>query len=82
MPFSLGFFSLPSLTPPPLCAGFGNHLARPLMRDRHRPDMSEEEATTLLRDCLRVGGVCVWGGWGGGGGPGEGVFGVGGLGRI
>ena len=24
-------------------AGFGNHLARPIMRERHRPDMSEEE---------------------------------------
>lgn len=37
-----------------VATGFGNHLARPLMRERHRPDMSEEEAVELLKDCLRV----------------------------
>eukprot|EP00887_Chlorella_sp_A99_P006992 scaffold2.g6992.t1 len=37
-----------------VATGFGNHLARPIMRERHRADMSEEEATTLLKDCLRV----------------------------
>ena len=35
-------------------AGFGQMLARPLFRERHRPDMSEEEATQLLHDALRV----------------------------
>ena len=30
-------------------------LARPLFRERHRPDMSEEEATQLLHEGLRVG---------------------------
>ena len=33
-------------------------LARPLFRERHRPDMSEEEATTLLHDALRVSPAC------------------------
>ena len=33
------------------------------MREKHRPDMSEEEATQLLHECLKVGGLqgCV--GW-------------------
>lgn len=35
-------------------AGYGNMLARPLMREHHRPDMSEEEATELLKQCLKV----------------------------
>lgn len=35
-------------------AGFGQMLARPLFRERHRPDMSEEEATQLLHEGLRV----------------------------
>ena len=39
-------------------AGFGQMLARPLFRERHRPDMSEEEATTLLHDALRVRPAC------------------------
>jgi 20S proteasome alpha/beta subunit len=34
--------------------GFGQMLARPLFRERHRPDMSEEEATELLHEGLRV----------------------------
>lgn len=38
----------------PLPAGFGNHLARPLMREKHRPDMSEEEATALMHECLKA----------------------------
>lgn len=37
-----------------VATGFGNHLARPLMREHHRPDMSEEEATALLHQCLKV----------------------------
>lgn len=34
--------------------GFANSLARPLMRERQRDDMSEEEALQLLHDCLKV----------------------------
>ncbi len=34
--------------------GFANALARPLMRERQKDDMSEEEALTLLHDSLRV----------------------------
>ena len=37
-----------------VATGFGNQLARPLMRARHSPEMSEEAARELLRDCLRV----------------------------
>ena len=37
-----------------IATGFGNHLARPLMREKHRPDMDENEALALLHDCLRV----------------------------
>lgn len=35
-------------------AGFGNHLARPLFRERHSPDMSEADATALIREGLEV----------------------------
>merc|ERR1719478_785086 len=34
--------------------GFGNHLARPLFRERQRDDMEEEEAVKLVHDALRV----------------------------
>jgi 20S proteasome subunit beta 7 len=37
-----------------ITTGFANGLARPLMRERQRDDMTLEEATTLLHDCLRV----------------------------
>ena len=37
-----------------VATGFGNQLARPLMRARHSPEMSEADARALLRDCLRV----------------------------
>lgn len=37
-----------------VATGFGNHLARPLMRERHSPDMDEESARELPHDCLRV----------------------------
>jgi 20S proteasome subunit beta 7 len=43
-----------SYTDTTVATGFGNQLARPLMRDRHRADMTEAEATALLHDCLRV----------------------------
>lgn len=35
-------------------AGFANHLARPIFRDRHSDDMSEADAFQLLSDALRV----------------------------
>ena len=38
----------------PGVAGFGQMLARPLFRERHRPDMSEEDAIKLLHEGLRV----------------------------
>lgn len=34
--------------------GFASMLARPLFRERHSDDMSEEDAVTLLHDALRV----------------------------
>lgn len=37
-----------------IATGFGNHLARPIMREKHRPDMTLDEATALLRECLEV----------------------------
>jgi 20S proteasome subunit beta 7 len=37
-----------------IATGFGNHLAMPLFRERHSPDMSEGEATALMHDALRV----------------------------
>lgn len=36
-----------------IATGFGNHLARPLFREAHRPDMSAEEAEELLKRSLR-----------------------------
>ena len=38
----------------PGAAGFGQMLARPLFRERHRPDMSAEDAVKLLHEGLRV----------------------------
>jgi 20S proteasome alpha/beta subunit len=35
-------------------SGFANMLARPLLRERQRDDMSEDEAVALLHDALRV----------------------------
>ena len=54
-----------ALAPFILDAGFGNHLARPLMREKHRPDMSEEEATALMHECLkaRQAATCLCTGW-------------------
>lgn len=37
-----------------IATGFGQQLARPLFRERHSPDMSEEDATKLLHEGLRV----------------------------
>ncbi len=34
--------------------GFANALARPLLRERQRDDMTEQEAVQLLHDALRV----------------------------
>jgi len=37
-----------------LAAGFGNHIARPLFREKHTDDMSLEDAKALLESCLRA----------------------------
>jgi 20S proteasome subunit beta 7 len=37
-----------------VAAGFGNHMARPLFREKHTDDMSEAEARTLMEDALRA----------------------------
>lgn len=37
-----------------VATGFGTHLARPLLRESHRPDMTEAEAVELLKRCLKV----------------------------
>lgn len=37
-----------------VATGFGNHLARPIFRERHSPDMDEEAATKMLHDALKV----------------------------
>lgn len=37
-----------------LAAGFGNHMARPLFREKHTDDMSEAEARELVESCLRA----------------------------
>jgi len=37
-----------------IATGYGGHIARCLMRDKWRPDLSKEEAKTLLDECLRV----------------------------
>ena len=37
-----------------IATGYGAHLAIPLMRERARTDMSEEDARVLLLDCMRV----------------------------
>lgn len=37
-----------------VASGFGNHLARPLFREKHSPDMSEQEAIDLLCEGLKV----------------------------
>ena len=37
-----------------LAAGFGNHMARPLFREKHTDDMSEAEARALMEDALRA----------------------------
>lgn len=37
-----------------IATGFGAHLAIPIIRERWRPDMNEDEARAVLEDCLRV----------------------------
>lgn len=37
-----------------LCTGFGNQLARPLFRAKHKPDMNEGEALDLIKEALEV----------------------------
>lgn len=35
-------------------AGFGNHLAMPLFREKHSKDMTEADAVALLQEALKV----------------------------
>lgn len=37
-----------------VATGFGLHLAKPILADKWREDLSEEEARELLKECLRV----------------------------
>ncbi|PIA32870.1 hypothetical protein AQUCO_04300066v1 [Aquilegia coerulea] len=37
-----------------VATGFGNHLARPILRDEWKEDLSYEEAVKLLEKCMRV----------------------------
>lgn len=34
--------------------GYGNMLARPLFREKHKPDMSEDDAMQLMKEALKV----------------------------
>jgi len=43
-----------SYTDDHIATGYGEHLARPLMRSRWHADMSEGDARALLEDCMRV----------------------------
>lgn len=37
-----------------VATGFGNHLARPILRDEWHEDMTYEEGVKLLEKCMRV----------------------------
>ena len=37
-----------------MATGYGGHLAVPLIRERWRSDLTEEEARQLMEDCMRV----------------------------
>lgn len=37
-----------------LATGFGSYIARPLLRDAYRPDLTEEEAKKIVLECMRV----------------------------
>jgi 20S proteasome subunit beta 7 len=37
-----------------IATGFGGYLALPIIRDRWKADMNENEAKLLLEDCLKV----------------------------
>ncbi|KAF5198587.1 Proteasome subunit beta type-4 [Thalictrum thalictroides] len=37
-----------------VATGFGNHLARPILRDEWKEDLSYEDAVKLLEKCMRV----------------------------
>lgn len=37
-----------------ICTGFANHLAVPLIRAAHRPDLTEQQAVDLVQECLKV----------------------------
>jgi len=37
-----------------IATGYGNHIARPLMRKAYRPDLTRDEAKQVLEMCLRI----------------------------
>jgi len=37
-----------------IATGYGAYIARPLLRNAYRPDLTEEQATTVLNDAMRV----------------------------
>ncbi|PRP87978.1 hypothetical protein PROFUN_02715 [Planoprotostelium fungivorum] len=37
-----------------IATGFGDHIARPLLRNAYKPDLTKEEAVKLLEKCLTV----------------------------
>ncbi|KAL3134988.1 hypothetical protein ABBQ32_007942 [Trebouxia sp. C0010 RCD-2024] len=37
-----------------IATGYGNMLARPLFREKHKPDMSEDDAMQLMKEALKV----------------------------
>ena len=37
-----------------VATGFGNHLARPILRDEWREDLSYEDGLKILEKCMRV----------------------------
>jgi 20S proteasome subunit beta 7 len=37
-----------------LATGYGAYIARPLLRKAYNPDLTLEQATKLIEDCLRI----------------------------
>ena len=37
-----------------MATGYGAYIARPLLRNAYKPDLSEEEARKILEDSMRV----------------------------
>ncbi|ESS33374.1 putative 20S proteasome subunit beta 7 [Toxoplasma gondii RUB] len=55
-PFTLGYVDMYGTfyEEEVIATGLGRYFAVTLMRNRHRPDMSEEEARQLLEECMRI----------------------------